>query len=260
MYVPSSLSLSHTTHSEFLPTEAPHLKWQRVEANSRKLIHQIDKIDNFQGLPAPLIRFRASFEGPCYGDIFAAFKMDLEQRKRWDTQIKEVYEIYPLRDLDEANIAMGFGKFGDCQKIGIGYCKTKGMPAVGITPREQLTLCGVQQFIDGSTIIWGTEMEDSHNHLFPSGKRLTRSKTHLFSVTLTPSGPDTFDIEYAIQLEIGGNLPQWLTTPIMYDTIKRLFTVAQGAYRGKCDTLELFVKEKEARESSPLWHGLLMTP
>jgi hypothetical protein len=190
--------------------------------------------------------------------MFAAYKMDLQQRQKWDNQIKEVYEIHPLRDLDAANIAMNFGRFGDCCRLGIGYCQTKGIP--GISPREQLTLCGIQHFVDGSTIVWGTEMEDSHNHLFPGTQRHTRSKSHLFSATLTPTGPETFDIEYAIQLEIGGNLPQWLTTPIMYDTIKKLFTTADKAYRGKCDTLQTFEKEKEAREQSLLWHGLLMTP
>ena len=89
--------------------------------------------------------------------------MDLDQRKRWDQQIDQVYEIHPLRDLDSANIALGFGKYGDCVRAGIGYCKTKAN--LGISPREQLTLCGIQNFDCGSSIIWGAEMEECHDNL-----------------------------------------------------------------------------------------------
>lgn len=237
------------------------MKWQKVEANKRKLVHQIEKIDNFQGHPAPIVRFRASMEGPCHGELFAKFIMNLEQREKWDPQIEQVYEIHPLRDLDEANIAMGFGKYGDCKVLGVGYCRTKS--ALGISPREQLTLCGIQHFPQcGSTIMWGTEMEESHNYMFPeSDKRCTRAKSHLFSTTLTPTGPNSFDVEYVLQLEVGGNLPNWLTNPILYDTIKKLFKTADICYRGKCDTLEKFLKEKEERdENNILQQSIQMTP
>ena len=197
-------------------------------------------------------------EGPCVGELFANFIMELEQRKKWDQQIEQVYEIHPLRDLDSANIAMGFGKYGDCSRLGIGYCQTKAN--LGISPREQLTLCGIQNFQCGSTVIWGTEMEESHDHLFPEGQRHTRAKSHIFSTTLTPTSPTTFDVEYVLQLEIGGNLPVWLTTPVMYDTIKKLFRTADGVFRGKCDTLETFLKEKKGQEKSMLQQSLLMTP
>jgi len=220
------------------------------------LVHQIDKIDNFQGHPAPIVRFRSSMEGLCDGEFFATFTMDLEHRKRWDPQIDEVSEIHPLRDLDSANMAMGFGKYGDCVRAGIGYCRTKA--ALGISPREQLTLCGIQSFPCGSTIIWGTEMEECHNNLFPEGERTTRAKSHLFSIALTPTSSTTFDVEYVLQLEVG--LPAWLTNPILYDTIKNLFRTVDGAYRGKCDTLEKFLREKEGRDKGILQEGPLMSP
>lgn len=250
---------SHPTRRIFLiyPTGPSNLQWKNIEANKRKVVHQIQKIDQFQGHPAPILRFRASLEGPCHGELFANFIMDLEQRKRWDSQIEQVYEIHPLKDLESANAAMGWGKFGDCCKLGIGYCQTKA--GFGISPREQLTLCGIQNFDCGSTVVWGVEMEENHNHLFPDGERHTRAKSHIFSTTLTPTSPNTFDVEYVLQLEIGGNLPTWLTTPVMLDTIKKLFRTADACYRGKCDTLENFVKEQEAAKSKE-HKSLLVTP
>jgi hypothetical protein len=237
----------------------PTLKWKNVESNSRKLVHQIEKIDNFQGHPATILRFRASMEGPCHGELFAKFIMDLEQRQRWDAQIDQVYEIHPLRDLDSANIAMGFGKYGDCVRAGIGYCRTKAN--LGISPREQLTLCGIQNFKCGSTVIWGTEMEEIHDHLFPTDTpRTTRAKSHLFSTTLTPTGPQSFDVEYVLQLEIGGNLPTWLTTPIMYDTIKKMFRTVDGVFKSECDTLSTFLKDKANQMQNNTHGSLAMTP
>ena len=63
------------------------MKWKTVENNKRRLVHQLQKIDNFQDKPAPILRFRSTFNGPCIGDPFASFIMDLEQRKKWDVQI-----------------------------------------------------------------------------------------------------------------------------------------------------------------------------
>jgi len=153
-------------------------EWTKQEANGKKLVSCVDKIDDFQSLKCPILRFRASLEGPCIGDAFVSLIMDLEERSKWDPSIKEVYEAYPIRDLDAANIQMGFGKYGDCSRLGVGYCQTKSYLAV--PGREQLTLCGVQNFEDGSSLIWGTEMEDWHNHLLPPGKRTTRARSHLF--------------------------------------------------------------------------------
>jgi hypothetical protein len=224
-------------------------------------VHQIDKIDNFNGQPAPIIRFRSSLEGPCVGEYFADFIMNLDQRKLWDAQIEQVYEIYPIDDLDAANIAMGFGRYGDCARLGIGYCQTK--PAAGniIQSREQLTLCGTQDFPDGSCIIWGTEMEDWHNHMLPPGPRYTRARSNLFCTTLTPTSDNTFDVEYVLQLNFGGNIPTWLTAPILTETVKNLFTVSKSYYKGKDGHLEAFLKKKEEEMDSLVHrHGLLMTP
>ena len=183
--------------------------------------------------------------------------MDLEERKKWDDQIEQVYEAYPIHDLDAANIAMGFGRrYGQCSRLGIGYCQTKAN--LGIDSREQLTLCGIQDFHDGSCVIWGTEMEEWHNHLLPAGKRHTRAKSHIFSTTLTPTSEDTFDVEYVLQLEIGGNIPVWLTTPIVTETVKRLFRSAEAKFAG--EGVHEFLKETAQSENFADIHGFLMTP
>ena len=117
----------------------------------------------------------------------------------WDVSLANVYEAYPIDELDTVNVAMGMGKYGECTKIGVGYCTTK--PSFGVDSREQLTMCGIQDFEDGSSIIWGTEMESQHDHLLPEDEaRRTRAKSHLFATTLIPTGKDTFDVEYVIQL------------------------------------------------------------
>lgn len=223
------------------------LKWKPVETNQRRLVSQVEKIDNFQGLNAPLLRFRSSMQGPCHGDAFANFMMNLDDRKKWDAQIHDVYEAYSIDDLDPVNNAMGFN-YGDCTRLGVGHCITK--PNLGIDAREQLTLCGINEFSDGSWVIWGTEMEDWHNHLFPPGRRVTRSKSHLFSTTLTPTGPDSFDVEYVLQLDIGGKLPNWMTTPILVENVKKLFACAQDFYLNKNGELETFLVEKEKNMAS----------
>ncbi|EEC50447.1 predicted protein [Phaeodactylum tricornutum CCAP 1055/1] len=235
------------------------LRWKTIEERKDRLVHQIQKIDNFQGLPAPLVRFRSSLSGPCVGECFANFIMDIDERKKWDSQIEQVYEAYPIHDLDAANIAMGFGRYGDCSRLGIGYCQTKAN--LGISPREQLILCGIQNFSDGSCIVWGTEMEEWHNHLFPPGERHTRAKSHIFSTTLTPTSENSFDVEYALQLEVGGKLPTWCTTPILVDTIKKMFIHAQGFFGGEHGNLEAYLSEQKRHNCFPAdRQSLLMTP
>lgn len=203
-----------------------------------------------------MLRFRSSLEGPCHGPLFAEFIMDLEQRKRWDAQIADVYEAYPINDLDSANIAMQFGKYGDCSRLGIGYCQTKAN--LGIAPREQLTLCGIQDFQCGSSIVWGVEMEEWHNNLLPEGKRFPRAKSHIFATTLTPTGDDSFDAEYVLQLEAGGNLPTWLTTPVMVDTVKKLFSTAETCFKGECGTLDDYLTRKEEHEQMFAYNSSLL--
>lgn len=232
------------------------LKWKTVEKKQKRTVQHVEKIDNFQGINAPILRFRASLKGPCDGEGFANFIMNAEDRKKWDVQLDNVYEAYTVNDLDAANIAMGF-KYGDCCKLGVGHCSTK--PNLGIDAREQLTICGINEFPDGSSLIWGTEMEEWHNHLFPPGPRSTRAKSHLFSTTLIPTGPDSFDVEYVLQMEIGGKIPNWMTTPIVIDNVKKMFSTTQNFFLNKDGELEKFLAEKATRQS-PNGMSLLMTP
>jgi hypothetical protein len=247
-----------------------NLKWKTVESNKRRIVHQIQKIDNFQGHKAPILRFRSTLEGPCVGECFskapffvgecfANFIMNMEDRKKWDVQIEQVYEVLPINDLDWANIAMGFGRYGDCAKLGVGYSQTKA--AFGITPREQLTLCGIQDFPDGSCIVWGTEMEEWHDHLMPEGPRHTRAKSHLFATTITPTSDGSFDVEYVLQLDIGGKIPTFFTAPIVIDNVKTMFkTVKTFFAQGEGGDLDILLKEKASRDHMGGRQSILMTP
>lgn len=49
----------------------PELKWKTIEADSRRVVHRIEKADKFQGVKTPLLRFRSSIEGPCVGEAFS---------------------------------------------------------------------------------------------------------------------------------------------------------------------------------------------
>lgn len=237
------------------------LPWKNLEKKKRKLVHQVDKIDNFQNLGPPLLRWRSSMKGPCNGKAFAEFIMNTERRRSWDPQVDNVCELYPMNDLDAANIAMGFGKYGDCQTLGVGYTLTKQHP-LGISPREQLTLCGIQNFDDGSALIWGTEMEEWHNHLMPAGERRERAKSYLFSIALVPTGENTFDAEYSLQVDFGGSLPHWMTSNIVLDSVKGMFKVAQPFFEAgegsECD--ELIKKEKIDRAKFEDRNSILFTP
>lgn len=235
------------------------LKWKNISKNKKSIVHHIDKIDNFQGLGCPIVRFRSSLKGPCAGHKFASFIMDLDERKKWDPQIKEVDETYPIYDTEAANLAMGVGKYGDCNKLGIGYCQTKSN--IVVDGREQLTLCGIQDFASGATLIWGTEMEETHNHLLPDCERHTRAKSHLFSTCLVPTGPNSFDVEYVLQLEIGGNIPGFLTQPILVETVKSLFSHASKVFQDE-DEMAPYIKNEEDLKNEFLdeRHSLLMTP
>jgi len=221
--------------------------WKTIESNKNGHVQRIDKIDRFQGLPAPLLRFRSNLKGPCVADCFTNFLTTFDYRSKWDPSIAQVYERFPILDLDTVNKAMGFGKYGDCTQIGVGYCQTK--PSFGVDSREQLTMCGIQELKDGSSIIWGTEMEERHNHLLPEGKRYTRAKSHLFSTSLVPLNDGSFDVEYCLQIEIGGNLPNWITTPIVVDNVKNMFkTCAAFFSEGEGGALDKYLKEMESMQ------------
>ena len=200
-------------------------------------------------------------KGPCHGMAFAYFIMNTDKRQMWDPQIESVCELYPIFDLDAANIAMGFGKFGDCKKLGVGYTKTKAHP-IGISPREQLTLCGIQEMHDGSALIWGTELEDWHDHLMPAGERHARARSHLFSIALVPTGEDSFDAEYSLQLDFGGNLPHWMTAPLVLDSVKSMFGVAQPFFEtdGSEEVQKRIMEEKIQGEKFVDRNSILFTP
>lgn len=220
-----------------------NLSWKRVESNKNAVVSQIDKLDNYKGRSVPMMRFRSSIKGKCVGEYFGKFIIDVEERKKWDSQIQDVYEMHQISDLDSANIAMGFGKYGDCARLGLGYAQTKA--ALGISPREQFFVYGVQDFADGSSLIWGHDLQDKYNYLLPEGPRQTRAKSHLFSACLTPTGEDSFDVEYALQLDVGGNLPKFLTVPVMIETVKSLFFTIRQEFTRREEELQAFLHEKE---------------
>jgi hypothetical protein len=221
----------------------PELKWKKMESNSKKTVHRIDKLDGFQNVKTPLLRFRSTIKGPCLGERFSNFIMNLEERKKWDDQVAHVEEIYPIEDLEVVNNLLDDEKFGICTRIGVGYTQTKqGI----ISPREQLIMGGMQEYANGATILWGTEMEEYHNHLLPAGQRHTRAKSHLFAATLAPTGEDSFDVEYLLQMDVGGGLPSFMTTPALSDAVKKLFEHAKGYFEGgEGSEVDLFLKSKE---------------
>jgi len=241
------------------------LRWKRLEKNLKGPVSQIDKIDQYDGKSVPLLRFRSSLKGPMVddksilGQLFGRYIIDLDERKKWDAQIDQVYEIQSSVD-DSSNNEIGLDQYGDCSRLGVGYGLTQ--KAMGITPREQLFLYGLQKFSDGSSLLWGTELDDpKHNHLLPGAKRHTRAKSHLFSATLIPTGDDTFDIEYVLQLAIGGSVPTWLTTPVMIDTVKNLFRVAEKEFsKGLDNFLGAFLNDDNQDPNQQLSTALLMTP
>jgi len=213
------------------------LKWKKVEARPKNVVYKIEKIDNFQNLNAPLLRFRSSLKGPLSANAFADFITTLHHRSRWDANIDNVQELYPVQDLNEINAEINNSKYGICTKLGVGYCLTK--KNFVIDSREQLTMCGIQKFPStGAALVWGTEMVDRHNYLFPEGsERRTRARSHLFCAAIVPTAldDDSFDIEYVLQLDSGGNLPTILTTPAVIDAMKRMFKYAETFYAGGFD-------------------------
>ena len=240
-------------------------KWKNLESHKDKdqhLIHKIEKIDNFQGLPAPLLRFRSRMHGPAQsrGERFSHLLTDFDARTKWDPNLAEVYEKCPIPHMSCADTAME-NKFGNTVRFGLGYVRTKKNL---VSSREQLTLCGVQDFTDsGASIVWGVELEDDQDHLMPGNERLIRSRTHLFSATLVPVGKDTFDCEYAIQLEVG-KFPQWLAGPALKEFIKGLFRYSSKYFEGGLGDGELAIHlEDERRKNLYMMDGrqsLLFSP
>lgn len=250
---------------EAISDDTEELKWKTIHSNKKQSLHKIERIDNYDDIHhAPLLRFRCSLEGPCLVELqngrklntglyFTRYIVDQEFRSKWDSQMKQVSEPYTFCDLEFVNSVLGLDEFGVCRHFGIGYVETK--QKFGIGAREQLFVYGLQDFDDGSCIVWGTELDESNNHLFPDTgkKRLTRSKNHLFSVCVTPKTKDTFDVEYVVQMEIGGGLPVFLTTPVLINLIKRLLGVIEKEFaEGEGGSLDRYLKQMtdEAESSS----------
>ena len=231
-----------------LATSSDSLKWKKIENNVRNTVHRIDKLDSYQNIKTPLLRFRSSIKGPLIAERFSHFIMDLDERKRWDDACARNEEVYPIDDLDAVNTIIGDNdKYGTCTRIGVGYTATKQSI---ISPREQLIIGGVQDFKNGASMLWGTEMEEQHNYLLPEGQRHTRAKSHLFAATLAPTA-DGFDVEYLLQMDIGGNVPAFLTTPALVDAIKKLFEHTKK-YFGGGEGSELDLHLKRLQQSSDL--------
>jgi hypothetical protein len=140
--------------------------WKILEKDRFGVVKHVDRIDKFNGLDAPLLRFRATLDGPCVADPLASLIMNLEERSKWDVQIQDVFEAHKIKDLSAANAAMGFA-YGDCYRLGVGYCRTK--KNLGIDSREQLTLCGINKFLDGSSMIWGVELPERYEDVLVFG-------------------------------------------------------------------------------------------
>jgi len=239
--------IEQESHSQ--PTDLP---WKTVENKPHKPVHRIDKLDHYQGYSAPLLRFRSTLQGPCNGAYFADFVMNYDLRQKWDRQIAQVYEAVPYDNMADARLALA--PYGECIRLGAGYCQTKA--AGMITSREQLTLCGIQEFADGSSIVWGQELDDDHNHLLPEGTRHTRARSRLFCTTLQPTSENAFDVEYCLQLDIGGKIPYWLNAPVVTETVKSLFKTANNYFGGAEGHMERFLEEQKKKVDG----ALLMTP
>ncbi len=225
------------------------MKWKTVEENRRRTVHKIEKLDEFQNVKTPLLRFRSSIQGPCIGTLFSNFIMDLEERKKWDDQVALVEEMYPIDDLEVVNSLLNDReKYGTCTRVGVGYTKTKSGI---ISPREQLICGGMQEYANGATILWGTEMEEYHNHLFPEGQRHTRAKSHLFAAALCPTSANSFDVEYLLQTDVGGGLPHFMTTPAVVEIVKKLFDHAKKYFEGSDGSgLDLYLKNRQQNDCS----------
>ncbi|KAL7527727.1 hypothetical protein ACHAXR_002094, partial [Thalassiosira sp. AJA248-18] len=217
-------------------------KWKVTDNNPNRLVSHVDKIDNFQNKGVPLLRFRSTLHGPAKNraEMLSELVSVTDMRQRWDATNDVVDTIYSAANMKEVEELQEY-KYGEVSLFGIGYVKTK---QTVVSPREQMTLCGLQNFPSGAAIIWGVELEEDQNHLFPGAQsdRNPRSTSHIFCQTLVPTGEDTFDVEYVIQLEVGG-FPGWLTGPIIGETIKKMFSFADGYFKsGLMDGGELAKK------------------
>ena len=53
---------------------------------------------------------------------------------------------------------------------------------------------------------------------------------HVFLATTVPTVEDTFDVDYAIQIDVEG-IPGWIVSPAVAATVKNLFRFTDGYFR-----------------------------
>ena len=92
------------------------LKWKTVESNKKKTVQSIQKLDAFGGISTPVFRFQSKLEGPCIGEFFGRFIIDLEERRKWDAQIDNVHELHSIEELERINES--HGHYGKCARMG----------------------------------------------------------------------------------------------------------------------------------------------
>jgi hypothetical protein len=118
---------------------------------------------------------------------------------------------------------------GTPARFGIGYVRTKQLV---VLPREQLTLCELQTFPSVASILWGIELEEDQDYLFPESqpRRVDQLTSRLFCSTIVPRKDDALNVEYLVQLEVGC-LPGWPASPAVVEMIKKMFQFADGYFR-----------------------------
>ena len=209
-------------------------KWKVTDNTPKRLVSHVDKIDNFQNNGVPLLRLRSTLHGPAKkrGLCLSGLICEQDLRRRHDATCDIVDTIYSAASLDDVKELQANARYGEPTLFGVGYTKTKKSV---VSPREQLTLCGLQEFASGASVTWGVELEEDQNYLFPKDQpqRMPRTTTHLLVMTAIPrpgEENDAFDVEYLLQIEIGG-FPAFLTGPVVVDSVKKMFRFADRYFR-----------------------------
>lgn len=114
------------------------LQWKTVEKNAKRLVHEIDRIDNFDGRHTPLIRMRSRLKGAEFdrGKSFSSFLTDQDLRTKWDPNCADIHEMYLAEDIGDIELVMD-GAFGKCIRFGLGYCRTKKVRRKGVCMRGE---------------------------------------------------------------------------------------------------------------------------
>jgi len=126
-----------------------HEKWKEPEFIKQRTVYQIDRIDNFNGHSASMP-----------SEYFGKFIVDLDERKSGMRKLTKYTK--PTQSTILTLLILPWDSADTATRLGIGYAQTK--VALGIT-REQLFLYGLQDFADGSCLLWGTEVDEKYNHL-----------------------------------------------------------------------------------------------